>query len=64
VGVRRLPAPQARGEVQSVSGWVDANLIATLQRTIFRPFVRQPAERVPVAEMHPVIHRLRVIDPI
>lgn len=45
-------------------GWVDLNLIATLQRTIFRPFVRQPAERVPVVEMHRVTHRLRVIDPV
>lgn len=44
-------------------GWVDLNLIAVLQRTVARPLVRYPTDRVPAKSMPQVTHRLRAIDP-
>jgi predicted tellurium resistance membrane protein TerC len=44
-------------------GWTDLNLIACIQRTVGRPVVRFPLDRVPVSDMRQVTHRLRVVDP-
>ena len=45
-------------------GWIDVNLIAILQRTLFRPVVRSPARFVSSLEMPSVTHRLRAVDPL
>jgi predicted tellurium resistance membrane protein TerC len=45
-------------------GWIDLNLIAGIQRTIMRPFVRSPVDWVPASDMRQVTHRLRVTDPV
>jgi hypothetical protein len=44
-------------------GWVDLNLIACLQRTIFRPLVRWPVSYVPPRQISTVTHRIRSRDP-
>ena len=44
-------------------GWIDLNLIAFLQRFVFRPLVRWPIDFVSAREMSLVVHRLRAIDP-
>jgi hypothetical protein len=44
-------------------GWTDLNLIACIQRTILRPLVRFPLDRVPGSDMRQVTHRLSVIEP-
>lgn len=44
-------------------GWIDVNLIVGLQRTLFRPLVRNPAAWVPAASMTTVAHRIGAIDP-
>jgi hypothetical protein len=43
-------------------GWVDLNLVAFLERSILRPFVRTSAPWVPVNAMPGVEHRIRLID--
>ncbi len=45
-------------------GWVDLNLIAFLQRGVFRPLVRWPAPFVPSSEMPSVTHRISRTDPM
>jgi hypothetical protein len=45
-------------------GWMDVNLIACIQRTIVRPLVRFPVDRVPASDMRQVTHRLCAIDPV
>lgn len=45
-------------------GWIDLNLIAFLQRGVFRFAVRSPAGFVPSRDMPSVTHRLRTIDPV
>jgi hypothetical protein len=44
-------------------GWIDLNLIAFLQRVVFRPLVRRPSDFVPARKMSSMTHRLRAIDP-
>lgn len=45
-------------------GWVDLNLIALLQRIVFRPLVRWPTPYVPSTAMPSVKHRLRLNGPV
>lgn len=44
-------------------GWVDVNLIAALQRTVYRPLIRWPLSYVPARDMHTVTHRIQASDP-
>lgn len=45
-------------------GWADLNLAATLQRTLFRPLVREPLAFVPIRAASEVTHRVLFIDPV
>lgn len=45
-------------------GWVDVNLVAFLQRTLFRPVVRSRTPFVPPLEIPSVSHRLHPLDPV
>jgi hypothetical protein len=45
-------------------GWVDMNLIAFLQRGVFRPLVKWPVSFVPPGEMQSVTHRISRNDPL
>jgi len=45
-------------------GWADLNLIAGLQRSVFRPVVRQPLDWTPLAGAPGVTHRIRISDPV
>ena len=43
-------------------GWLDLNLIAVLERSLLRPFVKDPLARVPLARAHEVTHRISSMD--
>jgi hypothetical protein len=44
-------------------GWVDLNLIATIQRIVLRPFFRNRTEWVSIRKIPNVTHRIRFADP-
>jgi hypothetical protein len=45
-------------------GWVDINLAAALQRSLFRPLVREPLAFARISEASEVTHRVLFVDPI
>lgn len=58
------PYWRSRGATLSqLLGWADLNLIAALQRGLFRPLVVNPLRWTPVREVPTTNHRLRVGDP-
>jgi hypothetical protein len=44
-------------------GWVDLNLIATIEHTILRPLTRTPRSWVALRELPNVTHRVALEDP-
>ena len=53
---RNVPASQ-------LIGWADLNLVASLQRSLFRPFVKNPAAFVPIRQVSEVTHRVLWNEP-
>lgn len=45
-------------------GWADLNLAAALQRTLFRPLVRDPLAFLRLSAASQVTHRILFIDPV
>jgi hypothetical protein len=45
-------------------GWVDLNLVATLMRSVFRPFVINPRKWTSIERLPQVIHRISFVDPL
>ena len=45
-------------------GWADFNLIALLQRTILRPFIRVRLEWLSLRRASTLDHRVRLTDPL
>lgn len=43
-------------------GWLDLNLLAVIERTVLRPWVRSPLSWTPAAELPKVKHRVRALD--
>ena len=44
-------------------GWVDIHLIALIQRSLLRPFIRDTAQSwVPAKKIHEVVHRIGKLD--
>jgi len=50
-------------QIGQVIGWADLNLIATLQRSIFRPLVSDPRPLVRWSDLDDVTRRVGFIDP-
>lgn len=44
-------------------GWVDLNLVATLERTVLRALFRHPLSWVSVRDIGKVRHRIGMLDP-
>lgn len=44
-------------------GWLDLNLIAVIERTVLRRWVRSPLPWTPAADLPKVTHRVRALDP-
>jgi hypothetical protein len=44
-------------------GWMDLNLVASLQRSVFRPFYRERGSWIPFSKIHDVAHRIGFTDP-
>ena len=55
----------SRGRISlgNLLGWLDLNLIAAIERTVLRPFVRAPMAWTPARDLPNVRHRIRVVDP-
>lgn len=47
-------------------GWLDLNLVAGLQRSVFRPWITHPTiDAVPISRIRDVEHRVSVVlDPL
>jgi len=48
--------------VGQLLGWVDLNLVATLQRSIFRPVCLNPLSMINWREIGEVTHRVTTLD--
>lgn len=44
-------------------GWLDLNLVALIQRSLLKPFVRVPLAWTPVKDLTSVTHRIGLTDP-
>jgi len=44
-------------------GWVDLNLVASIERSILRPLIRAPFAWTSTLEMSNVTHRIALTDP-
>ncbi len=59
------PMMQRRNvRIGSLIGWADLNLIAALQRSLFRFGTKDPLPWTPWAKLPEVTHRVRSIDPV
>jgi len=50
--------------VRQLLGWVDLNLVAALQRSIFRPVCFNPLSMINWRDIGEVTHRVTILDPL